>query len=279
MSARRVLDRLRRPEYTGENRCIPCTVVNSVIAVVLAGATQLGVVATGGGAVVALAASAAVLGVAAAAIALRGYLVPGTPWLTRTYFPPWLLARFDKAPEPGATPPQADADVDVESTLVGLGALAPCDDEDDLCLTEDFRTAWRSAVADARAADARADLARILGVDPDDLAVTEVGDAFEARVEGRRVGQWESRAAVLADVAAAEVLRERAPDWETRRIRERGRLLHGLRLFLERCPTCDGSVALGQGVVESCCRSVDVVTVTCVDCDARLFEIEHGGGA
>ena len=31
-----VLDTFRQPEYTGDNRCIPCTVVNVAIAAVLA---------------------------------------------------------------------------------------------------------------------------------------------------------------------------------------------------------------------------------------------------
>ena len=32
MTASTLADRLRQPEYTGENRCTPCTVVNVVIA-------------------------------------------------------------------------------------------------------------------------------------------------------------------------------------------------------------------------------------------------------
>jgi hypothetical protein len=72
-----LLDALRQPEHTGEYRCTPCTVVNSVIAVVLAAAL----------AVLWLPAGVLALAVSLAANHLRGYLVPGTPELTRRYFP------------------------------------------------------------------------------------------------------------------------------------------------------------------------------------------------
>jgi hypothetical protein len=83
------LDGVRQPRYTGENRCVPCTVVNVLLAVVLG--TGLSVLL---GPVVGFLA----LALGLAAIYLRGYLVPGTPELTKRYFPDWLLARFDKGP-------------------------------------------------------------------------------------------------------------------------------------------------------------------------------------
>ena len=55
----------------------------------------------------------------------------------------------------------------------------------------------------------------------------------------------------------------------------RSELLASLRLFVERCPTCDGTVEFGTDVVESCCRSYDVVAATCGACDARLFETPY----
>lgn len=51
-------------------------------------------------------------------------------------------------------------------------------------------------------------------------------------------------------------------------------MLNGLRLFVERCPACDGPVTADREVVESCCRSLDVVAVSCDACGARLFETE-----
>ena len=72
-----LLDRIREPEHTGENRCVPCTVVNAAIAVA----------ATAFASIVAVEAAAVVLVGSVLAIGLRGYLVPGTPALTRRYLP------------------------------------------------------------------------------------------------------------------------------------------------------------------------------------------------
>lgn len=73
------LDDLRVEEHTGDDRCVPCTAVNLVLAV---GAGML--VAVGGRkrglrrpAAVAVAALTTAL--ATLVIVLRGYLVPGTP--------------------------------------------------------------------------------------------------------------------------------------------------------------------------------------------------------
>ncbi|MFC6734994.1 hypothetical protein ACFQEQ_01905, partial [Halolamina salina] len=56
---------------------------------------------------------------------------------------------------------------------------------------------------------------------------------------------------------------------------ERGRILAGLRLFVERCPACGGTPELGEETVESCCRRAEVYTHQCRDCGARLLEIEQ----
>jgi hypothetical protein len=42
---------------------------------------------------------------------------------------------------------------------------------------------------------------------------------------------------------------------------------------------CAGPVSLGQDTVESCCRSYEVVAVSCSDCDSRLFEERWDGAA
>jgi len=262
-----MLDRVRRPEYTGENRCVPCTATNVVIAAVAAAVVWVSVPGTLGPAL-----GGALLVGSLGAIYLRGYLVPGTPWFTRTYFPDWLLAAFDKHPAPPTT---ADGDLDVEATLVAAGALEECEDVEDLCLTDDFQAAWRERVEALRREDtSRADLAAILDVDPDALSFAEHGDAFSAHNDGVQVGQWESKAAFLADLAAASVLGSRAGAWGGLDARERGGLMSGLRLFIERCPDCDGPVAVEEEVKRSCCRSFDVVAASCSACGARLFEAE-----
>lgn len=267
------IDRLRRPEYTGENRCVPCTVVNLLIALVLAVAIGLSLPWSSAPAVGAL-----VLLASAVAIYLRGYLVPGTPWLTETYFPDWLLRRFDK--HPAAAHSSGDGELDVEAVLVDAGALTECEHVDDLCLTPAFRDAWRSRIERLRHEDtSREDLSTILDVDAADLTIEEHGDAFVASTDGNRVGQWESRAALLADVAAANELAGRVRGWPNFAVEQRGGVLTGLRLFIEQCPACDGAVDVDEDVVRSCCRSFDTIAATCADCGARLFEAEVPQGA
>lgn len=272
MSAADLVDRLRRSEDTGANRCLPCTVLNSV----LAGASAVAVAAAVGtvqGRAAGAVAGAAVLLVSAGSSYLRGYLIPGTPWLTEAYVPDWLLRRFETRRSADAPPA---GEFDVEAALVRAGAVAPCEDEDDLCLTDGFGAAWREHIDAVRSEDAsRGAPADPLGVDTDSLAVEAYGDALVARRDGDRVGQWESQAAFLADVAAATELGDRPDGWAALDVRRRGEVLHGLRLFLDRCPACDGAVTVGRETVASCCRSVDVVAVSGRDCGARLFEVER----
>lgn len=274
----RVVDRLRRPEYTGPNRCWPCTVTNLVLAGGGAVILAFGLVRTGSSVGVAAAVGVVTLAIAAATISLRGYLVPGTPTLTKRYVPDWLLRRFDA--HPAGRSDAGEAPHDRETLLKRAGVVEDCDRGDDLCLTDEFRTAWRDRIHDVRrhGVDAtRDDLATLLGADAAALTIDEFSEAFVARLDGERVGQWESEAAYLADVAAAAELRERVADWDRIDVEERGELLSRLRVFLDACPACDGPVGMHETVIESCCRSIDVVAVSCRACDSRLFETEHPG--
>ena len=260
------ITRYQNPEYTGANRCLPCTITNVAIAAV--GALALGLVAPPLGAL-------AFLG-ALLTIYLRGYLVPGTPTFTRRYFPDWLLAVFDKV-EPAAT------DVDVEETLVAAGVLE--DGDDDLVLAPAFAAAWTERMADtdaervglSEAESERLDaveLGALTDLDADSLDIQRYGDAVVANLDGERIGRWESRAAFVADVAAARELDDWVPRWRAIPLAARSELLGALRLFLERCPACDAPVELGQEVVRSCCRNYDVIAVSCSDCGARLLEAD-----
>ncbi|WP_335998638.1 hypothetical protein [Halorientalis halophila] len=276
---RGVLDRVRRPEYTGENRCVPCTAVNLVIAVGVSAAAVVAVRAATDGLAVAAGAGSVVLLCCVAAIALRGYLVPGTPTLTKRYFPDRVLAWFDKA-ETGTSSAGAvgggeePAEIDVEATLVGADVLEE-KPHGDLGFTRSFAADLDAQVQRERDETAdRAVVASIVGIDTDDLEFEEYGDAFVAYRGDEQVGRWESRAAFLADVAAGRVLPDYVDDWASVEPAVRGQLLAGLRLFVDRCPACEGEVRFGQEVVASCCRTVDVVAVTCDDCGDRLFEAD-----
>ena len=271
------LARLRRPEYTGENRCLPCTAVNVAVAVAVAAA--LAVVGRPGLAALALAASLA-------AIWLRGYLVPGTPELTKRYLPERVLRLFGKGRK--AAPP---TDVDAESYLLSTEVLVETPDGADLAFAPWFASAWRAALdgmhldasVGAEGDDARSDsdvdadlaaLASLADVDDDSLSLDWRGGTAFAFVGGERLGHWESRAAFLADVAADRVLTDRVDDWTGLPLATRSGVLGALRLFVEECPACEGHVSLEERVVESCCTSYDVIAGRCAACNARLFELD-----
>lgn len=270
-----VLARLRQPEHTGENRCLPCTAVNAVIAVLLAAGVATAAIAGDVSVAVGVALGGAVLALCGVAIALRGYLVPGTPRLTKRYLPPWVLARFGKAPGGGESGDSEDGGraFEPERDLVLAGALEECPEKDDLCLTDSFGADWTAAIDRVREAGAdRAELLAALDVEAGEVSYEEYGDAFRATVDGRRAGTWESRGAFLADLGAARVLADRHPDWEGLGVRQRSQLLHGLRLFLDTCPECGGRPEFGTETVESCCWNHEVAAVSCPGCGARLFE-------
>lgn len=303
-----IVEPLRKPEYTGENRCTPCTVLNLAIA----GAIGTAVARRS------RVAGAAVVGASTAAIYLRGYLVPGTPELTKRYLPERVLRLFGKAPEPeirgglvagdsrvdeagteeadletdadepsagsggessiGDTGPESDRrrSPEPEAYFLEKGVVEPCEEIDDLCLTASFEGAWSAEIdrVDAEAL-AAADAAAALGFDAEEDAfeiASHGGDARTLRRNGRPLGKWPSQAALVADVTAARVLESWDDDWASYEPRAKGELLNGLRLFLETCPTGGGEVRMGEETVESCCRSHDVIAVTCAETGERLFE-------
>ncbi|MDZ7688803.1 MAG: hypothetical protein U5J64_08815 [Halobacteriales archaeon] len=281
-----IIETLRQPEYTGENRCLPCTAVNTVIA--LFAGTAVGVLfATFVSTTSGVGAGLAFFGLSATAIYLRGYLVPGTPELTKRYFPPWLLRAFGKEPKP-ATGPTSETttrtttqtrfrgndpsrDFDPETELVEADALEECETGDDLCLTDGFREAWYDEME--RAAESERDgLFELLEVEHAGIDFEEYENGFRARAEGTTVGVWESEAAYEADLAAGRVLLETYDGWAELPTQDRSRFLTGLRIFLDRCPNCGGEPEFGSETVESCCSTREVAAVSCTDCGSRLFE-------
>jgi hypothetical protein len=257
--------RLRQPEYTGDNRCLPCTAVNLVLAA-LASAVLSVFLSPGVGALAFV--------VSLAAIYLRGYLVPGTPELTKRYFPDWLLAWFDKEPDRRADLSiDPDEGVDPEDVLSSLDAVEPCAAENDLCLTDAFAEAWYEEISRLRDEDARRRaLADLFEADSITVKTT---DGRVSVFDGRtRLARWPSEGALLADLAADRVLDTRAADWSDLESRHRFGVLTGLRVFLDECPICGGRVELGENTVESCCRSWDVFTVSCTACDTGLLEFD-----
>jgi hypothetical protein len=255
-----VHDLLVKPEYTGENRCLPCTGVNLLLTGVLAAAVWTYSPPAG------LVVGAVSIGL----IALRGYFVPGTPTLTKRYLPDRVLALFDHGGPAGPTDGATAADV--TATLRATGVVVDDPRTGDLALDR----AFSARLADRVVAQPRGietdQVAALLAVQPERVSVVNHGDALTARLDGRLAGQWESRVAFYTDIAASEELADRYGPWSSLSLATRSQVLGAVRLCLDRCPVCDGRVRLGRDVVESCCRTHAVVAATCEGCGARLSE-------
>ena len=249
---------IRAPEYTGVNRCIPCTMVNLTIAAVVAVALAMISRPVAGGAFVLM------LGL----IYVRGYLVPGTPTLTKRYLPAPVLAAFGhEAQTPSA------ADFDPEAVLLETGVIVEDARGTDFEVAPEFKATWIERYEAVTASEADVSLlAELVAVEPDRLDIEWHGNAFVAWMDDTWIGQWESRVAFLADVAASEILPAYVPEWGQLSLAHRSNTLGVLRLFIERCPACNGVVALEAEVKESCCREVDVIATTCRGCGERIFE-------
>lgn len=273
MSLKSTVGRIRRPEYTGANRCTPCTFVNAVIAVAVAGASALLALSLSGRATTAALVSICLLAVFAAAIYLRGYLLPGTPALTKRYLPDRVLRWFGHR----ADAPVLDAN-DVEAYLTRVGAVQPCSSGDDLCLTPEFRSKWRAAVESVqRDGDLRHELADRFGFSHDQLDWMRDDGTVAVWAQHRKIGEWESETALLADVAAWRELAARDDEWQTRQFDRRQELLRSLRVFLDECPSCRGPLELREETVETCCSTVDLHEVVCADCAERLLTADASG--
>lgn len=183
----------------------------------------------------------------------------------------------------------ADAEIDPETTFLEEEVLEPCADDDDLCVVEAVRREWRDRMDELRDGDREEQVVTFLELDPTVLAKLsqqgrglglevktheDTGHVY-VRVKKRLVARWESDAAMLADLAGADVLAAHVSDWADLDVDRRSQLASGLRAFLERCPTCEGAISLSEDTVESCCRSRQVYAITCDDCEAKLLEVDR----
>jgi hypothetical protein len=258
-----LLTALRRPEYTGENRCLPCTAVNLVLAAALAAAAAFVSVPLG----------VAVAVASLASISLRGYLVPGTPELTKRYLPERVLGWFGKADAPD---PAAAVEFDAVAFLDRAAVVV--DTGDDVALAPAFaRRLDAAALALDTEAATTAASADLLGVDPDRVSFASDGGSWRVLVDGSVLGRWESKVAFVADLAAHRTLSAWTDEWASVPGAARGRTLSAVRACLDTCPACAGEIRLGTDTVGSCCREYEVVAATCADCDARLFETDARG--
>jgi hypothetical protein len=153
-----LVERLEQPEYTGENRCTPCTLLNLLIAA--------GVSALVGRRNRALGLLTFVGSVAL--VSLRGYLVPGTPELTKRYLPQSVLAAFDKTDPPGEDLPVELA----EQAAARADETADSEESDDSVANGSSTTESVRAVDESADADESGDAES--GVLPEREAVEEL---------------------------------------------------------------------------------------------------------
>jgi hypothetical protein len=147
-------------------------------------------------------------------------------------------------------------------------------DDGDLALETAFAANWRDRMVEIRgdeAAHVQA-LADLLGTDVDRTEIRVIEPVCFGRANSTQIGQWPSRAALVADVTAARALEDAFPGWDERDFREQGVLLNSLRLFLEACPDCDGEVALQSNQRVDCCGNVEErYAMECESCGTPLL--------
>ncbi len=266
-----VVDLVRRPEYTGPNRCWPCTAFNALL---------LGVVAASVG-IVSVRAAAGAVAVGATIIWLRGYLVPYTP-----RFAPRIADRLpvDFERPSGDDRPVADggslggADQSdpnaVLETLITGGVLVA--DGVELSLSRSFADAWaseRDALADAPGDRLAAAAVAAAPGDPD-AAVHEVdGDQVIQLGSGDSVMDEDevllSRPVVVAEVAAVRALADADVELDDA---TRATAAEALRAFLDDCPVC--GTALVESSTADCCggQKADPRPVSrCPDCEEAIY--------
>ncbi|GAB3675637.1 hypothetical protein [Halopiger thermotolerans] len=291
----RALERLRRPEYTGANRCLPCTVLNVVLVGAVAAALAIvdrPVVAAG------------TVVVGAAAIWLRGYAVPYTPAIG-----PRLAARlpgdpFGHAGDPATARPTSglaegtDAEAtrptgdEVVTALLEAGVVVPVPAADDgdtdtdsganadadappeLTLADSFREDWRAGMDRLRDRDLE-ELAAVADELTDPSVTTRASREFRTEtvvLEGdAETGGIASlaRPIAIAELAAVRALESRIDDPAVRLAAGRP-----LRSLLTSCPRCGSDLTITQS---SCCGEVTPMGETppeklvCPDCDVRYF--------
>lgn len=272
MATASIVYALRRAEYTGDNRCLPCTAVNLCLVAVLA-ALGTALWAPAGLAI-------AVAGLAT--VWLRGYVLPGTPELTRRYLPDTIARYFgDPHDETSLVGITTDTRTPPDTHLTTAGILTP--EDDDYVLTADARSRWTDELNVLRNADTDAALvervADLLETTPDQLTVEP--DTESARVsvhaDGQLVGQWISEAAFVADAAAAPLARDNIPEWADIPPGQRGTILVALRVFVPSCPTCGGPVDFDIEQHAGCCWSRDAYVLACTvaDCGDAIFTIDQ----
>lgn len=255
------LSKLQDEKHTGENRCLPCTITNSAIAIVGAAALAL----------VSPLAAVGFLFVAVAIIYLKGYLVPRTPTITRKYFPQALLAIFNKSQQP------TDQMLDVEQILREEDVAVIDDDKEDIRLVDSIVESIRKRPLKSNPIK-EGQIHDLLGPGNYTASVDRLNESAIAVKEGENISQWPSFMAIRNDLRVEPVLSTSLTGWDQYSPRERATFLRAVRSLLETCPVCQRSVTVTEETKESCCSSLTVLSVECEHCQERLVEVPAAGG-
>ncbi len=270
---------VRRSEYTGADRCWPCTVVN--VALVGVGGATLAVVASP-----ILGAAAAVVGLAL--VWLRGYLIPGTP-----RFAPPLVAAIPggdrlfhgSGVDDGGDPPAAGGSIadeeafetgaDLLERLVDAGVLEA--DGEAIRPTAAYDERWHAEMerlrelgtgelAAAAGAVSPAAKARAVHADDEWIALSPEGGATVDET-------WLTRPVAIAEVAGYRATEGFLTDDAARLAAAETN-----RMFLRSCPDCGAE--LRQGVDMPCCGGhtgpgeEPAETLVCPECAVRLYTFD-----
>ncbi|WP_306061456.1 hypothetical protein [Natronococcus wangiae] len=200
-----------------------------------------------------------------AAIYLRGYLVPGTPELTERYVPPSVLRLFGK----DLVSNQPLGELTTDDPWHSLSVAGIVDRSGDVpVLSAEFQEAFRREIdrrSETPTADDVADLVDATTID------MQGSQAFS--IDGNRLLRWDSNTALLADVAAASVLRTRI-DWSALERDERLEALRRIRLLLDRCPSCNGVVDRNSDCIDPCCQPPHIsIWATCQACGDHIGDV------
>lgn len=269
-SGRDVSMRLRLDEFTGEDRCWPCTVLNGCILLLLG-------ISVGG--FVSLPVGVCIILVGTSIIWLRGYLIPFTPRLV-----PRLLAvlptdRFERPflehVDRTTTPSNSGASepsVDITETLVNAAILTV--DGETLSIDPRFFEAWWGQM-------------REIGRVPDGTLTTMLRDEIPWVTDVSVVrddGRWfvlsdgsetiENEVWLPTTVATADVAAVRTLAAQTEIPAElRTLAAPPLRQFLDRCPRCESTLTQQS---RTCCGSPQRVAegidldLVCPECDETV---------
>lgn len=273
MDIRAFLGRLRAPEYTGSNRCRPCTLLNGMVIGVSIGVVLLVLRELGVAWLPSIGISLVLSVVGVAALYLRGYVVPGTPELTARYLPAAVRARLGKDGS-GA----ADPDGNTPSARLAAADILDFPDPDEpMGVTATFReevNRLATQMEDLDAADAI--FGDMLAIPTTELWRREFGGACKILAGGKLVGKWTSSARYQSQMAMVAAVRDRIDEWAELPPSERVELVAEVRRRDQGCQECDAPLTI---VRTSCCGGTAVTRLECERCDTVDAEYRAPGAA